>query len=67
MYYFTDDCLLGVEMIDNEPYKNKVGMLYRLRYDNLDDPKVKYIFDKGKSDSHYWVRVAANSIFETKE
>lgn len=56
-----------VEMIDNEPYKNKVGMLYRLRYDNLDDPKVKYIFDKGKSDSHYWVRVAANSIFETKE
>ena len=51
-----------VEMIDNEPYINKVGMLYRLKSENLDDSKIKYIFEKGKSDSHYWVRVAANNV-----
>ena len=48
-----------VEIMDNEAYKGKVGLLYRLKKANLDDVKVKYIFDKGKSDSHYWVRKAA--------
>lgn len=51
-----------VEMIDNEPYINKVGMLYRLKSENLEDSKIKYIFEKGKSDSHFWVRVAANNV-----
>lgn len=48
-----------VEIMDNEAYKGKVGLLYRLKKANLDDAKVKYIFDKGKNDSHYWVRKAA--------
>lgn len=48
-----------VEIMDNEAYKGKVGLLYRLKKANLDDVKVKYIFDKGKNDSHYWVRKAA--------
>lgn len=52
-----------VEMIDEEPYQNKVGMLSRLEKDNLDDPKIKYIFDKGKSDAHYWVRIVAERPF----
>lgn len=51
------------EMIDEEPYQNKVGMLSRLEMDDLDDPKIKYIFDKGKSDAHYWVRIAAEKPF----
>lgn len=50
-----------VEMIDNEPYKNKVGMLYRLKEYDTNDAKVQFIFEKGKSDSHYWVRKVANS------
>lgn len=45
-----------VEMIDNEPYKNKVGLLYRLQKDDKTDPKVKYIFEKARTDCHYWVR-----------
>ena len=49
-----------VEMIDNEPYQNKVGMLYRLKPYYANDPKVKFIFEKGKSDSHYWVRRVAS-------
>lgn len=48
-----------VEIMDNEAYKGKVGLLYRLRKENIDDAKVKYIFEKGKNDSHYWVRKAA--------
>ncbi len=52
-----------VEMIDEEPYQNKVGMLSRLEKDNLGDPKIKYIFDKGKSDAHYWVRIVAEKPF----
>lgn len=52
-----------VEMIDEEPYQNKVGMLSRLKNDNLEDPKIKYIFDKGKSDAHYWVRIVAEKPF----
>lgn len=52
-----------VEMIDEEPYQNKVGMLSRLEKEDLEDPKIKYIFDKGKSDAHYWVRLAAEKPF----
>lgn len=52
-----------VEMIDEEPYQNKVGMLSRLEKDDLEDPKIKYIFDKGKSDAHYWVRLVAERPF----
>ena len=52
-----------VEMIDEEPYQNKVGMLSRLEKDDLEDPKIKYIFDKGKSDAHYWVRIVAERPF----
>lgn len=52
-----------IEMIDEESYQNKVGMLSRLENENLDDPKIKYIFDKGKSDAHYWVRIAAEKPF----
>ncbi len=52
-----------VEMIDEEPYQNKVGMLSRLEKEDLEDPKIKYIFDKGKSDAHYWVRMVAEKPF----
>lgn len=52
-----------VEMIDEEPYQNKVGMLSRLEKDDLKDSKIKYIFDKGKSDAHYWVRFVAEKSF----
>ena len=48
-----------VEMIDTEPYKNKVGMLYRLKETDIQDSKIQYIFDKGIADSHYWVRKVA--------
>ncbi len=51
------------EMIDEEPYQNKVGMLSRLEKEDLEDPKIKYIFDKGKSDAHYWVRMTAERPF----
>lgn len=53
-----------VEMIDEEPYQSKVGMLSRLEEDDLEDQKIKYIFDKGKSDAHYWVRMAAEKPFK---
>lgn len=49
-----------VEMIDHEPYKNKVGMLYRLSNYTQENSRVDYIFEKGKTDSHYWVRKVAN-------
>ena len=26
----------------------------------IQNPKVKYVFEKGKIDNHFWVRVAAN-------
>jgi len=52
-----------VEMIDEEPYQNKVGMLSRLGKDDLTDKKIKYIFEKGRSDAHYWVRLAAERPF----
>ena len=48
-------------MMDSEPYKVKVGLLYRFdKEEVMHNPKVRYIFDKGKVDSHYWVRTAAN-------
>ena len=46
--------------MDDEDYKGKVGLLYRLNKEDLVSTKVQYIFDKGKADTHYWVRVAAN-------
>ncbi len=49
-----------VNIMDDEDYKGKVGLLYRLNEDDLKNPKVQFIFDKGKVDTHYWVRVAAN-------
>ena len=49
-----------VNIMDDEDYKGKVGVLYRLKEEELKNPKVKYIFEKGKADTHYWVRVAAN-------
>lgn len=49
-----------VNIMDEEDYKGKVGLLYRLKEEDLENPKVQFIFDKGKADSHYWVRVAAN-------
>ncbi len=52
-----------VEMMDEEPYQNKVGMLSRLEKDDLEDKKIKYIFNKGKSDAHYWVRMVAKKPF----
>lgn len=52
-----------VEIMDNEAYKGKVGLLYRLKKANLDDAKVEYIFEKGKNDSHYWVRKVAELVF----
>lgn len=56
-----------VEMIDEESYQNKVGMLSRLEKENLEDQKIKYIFDKGKSDAHYWVRMVAEKPFVKHE
>lgn len=52
-----------VEMIDEESYQNKVGMLSRLEKEDLTDKKIKYIFDKGRSDAHYWVRLVAERPF----
>lgn len=49
-----------VEIMDSESYKVKVGLLYRFNEEDLDNPKVRYIFDKGRTDTHYWVRIAAN-------
>ena len=49
-----------VDIMDNEDYKGKVGLLYRLKKEDLKNPKVKYVFEKGKIDNHFWVRVAAN-------
>ncbi len=49
-----------VNIMDDADYKVKVGLLYRLKEEELEDSKVKFIFDKGKVDTHYWVRVAAN-------
>ena len=49
-----------VNIMDDEDYRGKVGLLYRLNREDIRIPKVKYIFDKGKVDNHYWVRVAAN-------
>ena len=43
-------------MMDYEPYLIKVGMLYRIKEDDKNDAKIKFIFEKGKNDSHYWVR-----------
>ena len=56
-----------VEMMDNEPYKGKVGLLYRLKNEDLTDAKVKFIFDKGKNDSHFWVRKVASEILLENE
>lgn len=49
-----------VSIMDDEDYRGKVGLLYRLNKEDITNPKVKYIIDKGKVDNHYWVRVAAN-------
>jgi len=58
--HFRNFCLNRlVEIMDNEAYLGKVGLLYRLKNANIDDAKAKYIFDKGKNDSHYWVRKVA--------
>lgn len=51
-----------VEMIDTEPYINKVGLLARLKRTDLEDSKIQYILDKGVVDSHYWVRKVAQEI-----
>ena len=54
---YREQCLdRFVEMMDYEPYLIKVGLLYRISDDDKNDTKIKYIFDKGKNDSHYWVR-----------
>lgn len=37
-----------IEMIDEEPYQNKVGMLSRLGKEDLEDQKIKYILIKVK-------------------
>lgn len=58
---YRDICLdRFINVMDNEAYKGKVGLLYRLDKNDLSNPKVNYIFEKGKADTHYWVRVAAN-------
>ena len=63
---YREMCLTQlVEMIDTEPYKNKVGMLSRLKETDLQDSKIQYIFDKGIADSHYWVRKVALSFNKT--
>ncbi len=57
---YREICLTRlVEMIDTEPYNNKVQMLYRLKETDIQDSKIQYIFDKGVADSHYWVRKVA--------
>ena len=55
-----------VEMMDNEPYKGKVGLLYRLRDEDISDPKVRFILDKGVNDSHFWVKKVAGDILKSK-
>ena len=49
-----------IEIMESEPYLCKVGLLYRFKENDLKNTKVKYIFDLGKVDNHYWVRHAAN-------
>lgn len=62
---FRDRCLdRFVEMMDYEPYLVKVGMLYRISEVDKNDMKIKYIFEKGKNDSHYWVRHVSNKALD---
>ena len=49
-----------VNIMDDEDYKGKVGLLYRINNEDTENSKVKYIIEKGKTDTHFWVRVAAN-------
>ena len=49
-----------VTIMDNADYKGKVGLLYHFKKEDLSNPTVRFIFDKGKVDTHYWVRVASN-------
>ncbi len=45
--------------------KEKVGLLYQLSEEDMNDSKVRYIFEKGRTDTHYWVRMAATR-FDSK-
>jgi len=60
---FREHCLdRFVEMMDYEAYSIKVGMLYRLKGANVNDSKIRYIFEKGKNDTHFWVRKISNEV-----
>ena len=62
---YREQCLdRFVEMMDYEPYLIKVGMLYRIKEDNSNDAKIKFILEKGKNDSHYWVRHVSTEELE---
>ena len=62
---YREQCLdRFVEMMDYEPYMIKVGLLYRISQDDKNDARIKYIFEKGKADSHYWVRHVSNQGLE---
>ena len=51
-----------IEMMDYESYMIKVGLLYRLSEEDKNDSKIKYIFEKGKNDSHFWIRHVSNKV-----
>lgn len=55
-----------VDIMDDEAYKGKVGLLYQLSEEDMNDSKVRYIFEKGRTDTHYWVRMAATR-FDSKD
>lgn len=60
---YREQCLdRFVEMMDYESYSIKVGLLYRLKKDNMNDSKIRYIFEKGKNDTHFWVRHVSNEV-----
>ena len=47
------------EIMDKGSYQVKVGILCRFKKEDLNNPAIRYLFDRGKTDTHYWVRTIA--------
>ena len=53
-----------MEMMDYESYSIKVGVLYRLKENSMNDSTIRFIFEKGKNDNHFWVRHVSNEALD---
>lgn len=51
-----------VIMMDGCSYKAKVGAISRLKNNSVDGEIAEYIYQKGRVDSHYWVRQVTNGF-----